>query len=167
MSQTGVALIAALIGACSALAGQALGPVFTSRRAHAQWLRDKRAALWEQAITVLEECYDVLLDRYSARDDAVALKPRDLKQDRLAADARAESLMIPARNAGSRLAFYVSEDTAEKLRKAVWTYVRYMDVPYIAEEYEQDGVIGPNEAMIRYRARLDDLEQAMKRELKV
>jgi hypothetical protein len=52
VSQTLVALIAALVGACAALGGQALGPVIQSRRAHRQWLRDKRAALYEEFMAV-------------------------------------------------------------------------------------------------------------------
>jgi hypothetical protein len=55
MSQAVVALLAALVGAAAAIAGQSLVPILTARKAHQIWLRDKRADLCEQFLAELEK----------------------------------------------------------------------------------------------------------------
>src|SRR4051794_32831141 len=120
MSQAVLALLAALVGAGAAIAAQILSPVLTSRREHAAWLRDKRAALCEEFIASLDaeerDLYTYrnywLPSRHEEESDKRDLYERKVTEEDL-------SRIV------SRLRIYGSEELVEALVAVVDTHSRY------------------------------------------
>jgi hypothetical protein len=173
VSQTVLALLAALLGAVAVIAGQTLNPLVTAHRAHRTWVRDKRAALCEQFVTLLEQAGREVREYEKTHPDASSripapealgrpLTPRE-SQDTSAAHLRkahperVETLLATA----NQLRIYGSRRLTDYLLVAVGSYEQWFEELFGLRE-PSSGSRGSD-----LRRDLDEVYEAVRRELGV
>jgi hypothetical protein len=171
VGQAIVALLAAFVGAGAAIGGQALAPYLQSRRAHEQWLRDRRAERWEDLLPLLDRSTTVMWQLVITLTGEPIGEPsqEDLEREKQAI-AEAEALLGPLSTALSRLIFYVSDDVAKRLRAAQNAFSSAALRP-IRDPFEEDEP-PPRWQYVpalqnKFFDALDELEQEMREELDI
>jgi hypothetical protein len=107
----------AVIAACAALAGNALGPMLGAQREHSQWLRNKRAELLETFHALLDEAeHDA-----SRRCIELAL-PSPQVDDPEAREARSTDLFERLTSASARAELYTSPRLAELMSTVAYDF---------------------------------------------
>jgi len=110
VDETVGALLAAGVGAAAALLGAGLAPVVQSRRAHKQWVRDKRAEQYEYFMALMAEASDGLRASYLPNGQ------RTFKQQ-----ATWEGTFGRLQNAAARVSLYSSSEVQDVVDE-VWAH---------------------------------------------
>jgi hypothetical protein len=172
VGQAIIALLAAFVGAGAAIGGQALAPYLQSRRAHEQWLRDRRAERWEELLPLLDRCATAMWDLVMTLTGEPMGEPsqEDLEKERQAI-AEAKALAGPLNTAVSRLTFYVSDDVTKHLRAAE-TAFRAAASRHIPDPFVPEDEVTPRWQYVpvqqnRFLDALEKLEQEMREELDI
>jgi len=182
VGQAFIALLAAFVGAGAAIGGQALAPYLQSRRAHEQWLRDRRAERWEDLLPLLDRCTTATWRLLKTLTGEPMEEPsqEDLEKEEQAI-AEAEALVGPLSRAVSRLTFYVSDDVAKNLRAAQSAFQEAaarpspspIPDPWATAEAPWETTEPPPRwqrmpaAQMKFFNALDELEQEMREELDI
>jgi hypothetical protein len=171
VGQAIIALLAAFVGAGAAIGGQALAPYLRSRRAHEQWLRDRRAERWEELLPLLDRCATAMWDLVMNLTGEPMGEPsqENLEKERQAI-AEAKALVGPLSTAVSRLTFYVSDDVTKQLRAADNAFGsaarQPIRDPFVEEEPPPRWQYVPMQQN-RFLDALEKLEQEMREELDI
>src|SRR3954453_13667221 len=114
-------LLGALVGAAAAMGGSTIGPLIAARQGHRAWLRDKRAAIYEQYAQALQSVADVV--RY---EDALNYRlGNEMQQEYLtAADALDK--------ATASFGIYGSPDMRSKSQEIRLAFQRWNDADWVA-----------------------------------
>jgi len=154
-------LLAALVGAVAALAGQALAPVIQSSRAHRQWLRDKRSEVFEQYFALLQQAE---AEAHFYRSGLEASGP----QARLYAFVaerrrdRVSSLIEPMLEATARLELYASTGVASEAKQATETFLAFL------EEAESPNTVKRRvDLLVQFLSEAGAARQAIRKELRI
>lgn len=155
-----VPLGTAVVAAAAALAGSALGPMVGARRAHKQWLRDKRAELLEDFHAALVEADEDVSTRSMAffwRGDNDPVDERELR----GMDATSSQILDRLRDASARATLYTSLDLSNNMETVVADYhvVYASQESYEREKWEKDAT--------EWRQLVDKTTMQIRRELGV
>ncbi len=171
VGQAIIALLAAFVGAGAAIGGQVLAPYLQSRRAHEQWLRDRRAERWEDLLPLLDRCATAIWDLVMTLTGEIKGEPsqEDLEKAQQAI-TEAKALVGPLNTAVSRLTFYVSDDVTKQLRAAETAFreaaQRPIRDPFVEDE-PQPRWVYVSVQQNRFLNALETLEQEMREELDI
>lgn len=113
----------AVIGALAVLCGQALNPSINARRAHQQWLRDKKAELIEELNVILRDARHQLQDAVLHWAWRLEEVPGFSAQEE---DERLDNVYKRMSDAVGRLEIYASSDLID----AAWSALAAYQVGY-------------------------------------
>jgi hypothetical protein len=157
-----VPLVSTIVGAVLALLGGVLSPLVGARRAHEQWLRDKRAELCERYFSILKEAeftvkrLESLQERY-ARFPEPSRQVEDLLDEHTSA---ADEVAVRLRDAASALAIYASPELS---KQAATTSAHLFEAANVASATEEGKRIETAQRI--FRTSIGQVEALIRKEL--